>query len=39
MIDTQNGKVRYKEMILKPMGCCVPENGQPLKPEDLIKIK
>ena len=35
MVDTQTGKPVLYEELLKPMGCCIPEDWEPPKPEDL----
>jgi hypothetical protein len=34
-IDTQTGKQMLYEELLKPLGCCIPENWVPPKPEDM----
>ena len=34
-IDTQSGKVVLYETLLKPLGCCVPEDWVPPKPEEM----
>jgi hypothetical protein len=36
-VDTQTGGVIHRETLFKPLGCCVPENWVPPKPEDLYK--
>ncbi|RPH85961.1 MAG: hypothetical protein EHM75_08970 [Desulfobacteraceae bacterium] len=36
-VDTQTGKVVFVQTLFKPLGCCVPENWVPPKPEDLYK--
>lgn len=36
-VDTQTGRVVRRETLFKPLGCCVPENWVPPKPEDLYK--
>ncbi len=36
-VDTQTGKVVMVQTLFKPLGCCVPENWVPPKPEDLYK--
>jgi hypothetical protein len=37
LVDTQSERVIRRETLFKPMGCCVPENWVPPKPEDLHK--
>ncbi len=34
-VDSQTGKVVLFETLLKPMGCCVPEDWVPPKPEEM----
>lgn len=34
-IDTQTGKQVLYEELLKPLGCCIPEDWVPPKPEDM----
>ena len=34
-VDTQTGKVVLFETLLKPLGCCVPEDWVPPKPEEI----
>jgi Zn-dependent metalloprotease len=34
-IDTQTGKRVLYEELLKPLGCCIPEDWVPPKPEDM----
>jgi len=34
-VDTQTGKVVLFETLLKPLGCCVPEDWVPPKPEEM----
>ena len=34
-IDTQTGKKVLYEELLKPLGCCIPEDWVPPKPEDM----
>jgi len=34
-IDTQTGKKLLHEELLKPLGCCIPEDYVPPKPEEL----
>jgi hypothetical protein len=36
-VDTQTGKVIFVQTLFKPLGCCVPENWTPPKPEELYK--
>jgi hypothetical protein len=36
-VDTQTGAVIHRETLFKPLGCCVPEDWVPPKPEDLYK--
>ena len=36
-VDTQTGKIVDRQTLLKPLGCCVPEDGLPLKPEAFYK--
>ncbi len=36
-VDTQTGGVIHRETLFKPLGCCVPENWVPPKPEELYK--
>jgi len=34
-VDSQNGKVVLFEILMKPLGCCVPEDWVPPKPEEM----
>ncbi len=34
-VDSQTGKVILFETLLKPLGCCVPEDWMPPKPEEM----
>jgi len=34
-VDSQNGKVVLFEVLMKPLGCCVPEDWVPPKPEEM----
>ena len=34
-VDTQTGKTVLYEELLKPMGCCIPEDWVPPKPEEM----
>jgi hypothetical protein len=34
-VDTQTGKKVLYEELLKPLGCCIPEDWVPPKPEDM----
>jgi hypothetical protein len=34
-VDSQTGKVALFEALLKPLGCCVPEDWVPPKPEEM----
>jgi hypothetical protein len=34
-VDSQSGKVVLFEILLKPLGCCVPEDWVPPKPEEM----
>jgi hypothetical protein len=34
-VDTQTGKKALYEELLKPLGCCIPEDWVPPKPEDM----
>jgi hypothetical protein len=34
-VDTQTGKVVLFETLLKPLGCCVPEDWVPPKPGEM----
>jgi hypothetical protein len=36
-VDTQTGKIVDRQTLLKPLGCCVPEDGPPLDSEALYK--
>ena len=36
-VDTQTAGVIHRETLFKPLGCCVPENWVPPKPEELYK--
>jgi hypothetical protein len=36
-VDTQTGKIVDRQALLKPLGCCVPEKGPPLKSEAFYK--
>jgi hypothetical protein len=36
-IDTQSERIIRRETLFKPLGCCVPENWTPPKPEELYK--
>ena len=36
-IDSQTGRVVHRQPLLKPMGCCVPENWTPPRPEEVYK--
>lgn len=36
-VDTQSGKIVDRQTLLKPLGCCVPEEGPPLSVEELYK--
>lgn len=38
-VDTQIGKVVLFEELLKPLGCCIPEDWVPPKPEEMMKPK
>ncbi len=38
-VDTQTGKVVLFEELLKPLGCCIPEDWVPPKPEEMMKPK
>lgn len=37
MVDTQSERVIRTETLFKPLGCCVPENWVPPKPEEIYK--
>jgi Zn-dependent metalloprotease len=34
-VDSQTGKVILFEILMKPLGCCVPEDWVPPKPEEM----
>ena len=34
-VDSQTGKVALFEILMKPLGCCVPEDWVPPKPEEM----
>jgi hypothetical protein len=36
-VDTQTGKIVDRQTLLKPLGCCVPEEGLPFKTEAFYK--
>jgi hypothetical protein len=36
-VDTQTGKIVDRQTLLKPLGCCVPEEGPPLTTEAFYK--
>jgi len=38
-VDTQTGKIVDRQTLLKPLGCCLPEEGPPLSTQELYKFQ